>query len=114
MRDLNYALKQLCDRNRDGSHATQHDRERVLDLIASQLQEMGFRQMVVAGLKPKHVEGLVERWKAEGLAIGTIKNRMAELRWWAEKIGKAERRRQGQRSVWYRPTTVRHQHQQGP
>jgi hypothetical protein len=24
------------------------------------------------------------------------------------------RRRQGQRSVWYRPTTVRHQHQQGP
>ena len=88
MRDLNYALKQLCDRNRDGSHATQHDRARVLDLIASQLQEMGFRQMVVAGLKPKHVEGLVERWKAEGLAIGTIKNRMAELRWWAEKIGK--------------------------
>jgi hypothetical protein len=88
MRDLNYALKQLCDRNRDGSHATQHDRARALDLIASQLQEMGFRQMVVAGLKPKHVEGLVERWKAEGLAIGTIKNRMAELRWWAEKIGK--------------------------
>ncbi|MDZ4252603.1 MAG: phage integrase N-terminal domain-containing protein [Sulfuritalea sp.] len=88
MRDLNYELKQLCNRNRDGSYATQHDRARVLDLIASQLQEMGFRQMVVAGLKPKHVEGLVERWKAEGLAIGTIKNRMAELRWWAEKIGK--------------------------
>jgi hypothetical protein len=31
---------------------------------------------------------LVERWKADGLAVGTIKNRMAELRWWAEKIGK--------------------------
>jgi hypothetical protein len=88
MRDLNYALKQLCDRNRDGSHATQHDRARVLDLIANQLQELGFRHMVVAGLKPKHVEGLVERWKADGLAVGTIKNRMAELRWWAEKIGK--------------------------
>jgi hypothetical protein len=24
----------------------------------------------------------------EGLAVGTIKNRMAELRWWTEKIGK--------------------------
>ena len=23
-----------------------------------------------------------------GLAVGTIKNRMAKLRWWAEKIGK--------------------------
>ncbi|MFA5810262.1 MAG: phage integrase N-terminal domain-containing protein [Thermoleophilia bacterium] len=44
--------------------------------------------MVVAGLKPKHVEGFVERWKMEGLAAGTIKNRMAELRWWAEKIGR--------------------------
>ena len=88
MRDLNYELKQLCERNRDGSHATQRDRARVLDLIASQLQELGFRQMVVAGLKPKHVVALVERWTAERLAIGTIKNRMAELRWWAEKIGK--------------------------
>ena len=39
-------------------------------------------------LKPNHVEGLVERWQSEGLAVGTIKNRMAELRWWAEKIGK--------------------------
>jgi len=39
-------------------------------------------------LKPKHVEGLVNRWQAESLSVGTIKNRMAELRWWAEKIGK--------------------------
>ncbi len=88
MRDLNYELKQLCRRNRDGSYATQRDRERVLDLVAGQLQELGYRHMVAASLKPKHVEGLVERWQAEGLAVGTIKNRMAELRWWAEKIGK--------------------------
>ena len=88
MRDLNYELKQLCRRNRDGSYATQRDRERVLDRIANQLHELGFRHMGAASLKPKHIEGLVERWKAEGLAIGTVKNRMAELRWWAEKIGK--------------------------
>ena len=88
MRDLNYELKQLCRRNRDGSYATQRDRERVLDLVAGQLQELGYRHMAAASLKPKHVEGLVERWQAEGLVVGTIKNRMAELRWWAEKIGK--------------------------
>ncbi len=88
MRDLNYELKQLCQRNRDGSYATQHDRERVLALVATQLHELGYRHMAAASLKPKHVEALVERWKAEGLAIGTIKNRMAALRWWAEKIGK--------------------------
>lgn len=91
MRDLNYQLKQLCRRNRDGSFATQRDRERVLDLVANQLQEAGFRHLGATSLKPKHVDGLVARWQAEGLAIGTIKNRMAELRWWAEKIGKASR-----------------------
>jgi hypothetical protein len=88
MRDLNYQLKQLCQRNRDGSYATQHDRERLLDQIANQLRELGFRHMKTASLKPKHVETLVERWKADALAVGTIKNRMAALRWWAEKIGK--------------------------
>ncbi|MCX7214505.1 MAG: integrase domain-containing protein [Burkholderiales bacterium] len=89
MRDLNYQLKQLCRRNRDGSFATQRDRERVLDLVANQLQEAGFRHLGATSLKPKHVDGLVARWQAEGLAVGTIKNRMAELRWWAEKIGKS-------------------------
>ena len=88
MRDLNYDLKQLCRRSRGGSFATQRDRERVLDLVADQLQELGYRYMTAASLKPKHVERLVERWQAEGLALGTIKNRMAELRWWAERIGK--------------------------
>src|SRR5713101_6999398 len=88
MRDLNYDLKQLCRHNRDGSYATQADREHILDLIADQLQEMGFRHMNAHSLKPKHVEKLVERWLAEQLSPGTIKNRMSALRWWAEKIGK--------------------------
>ena len=88
MRNLNFQLKQLRRRNRAGSYATQRDRERVLDLVAGQLQDLGYRHMAAASLKPKRVEGLAERWHAEGLAIGTIKNRMAKLRWWAEKIGK--------------------------
>jgi hypothetical protein len=88
MRDLNYSLKQLCRRNRDGSFATQADRERILDLVADQLDEMGFHHMDAQSLKPKHVERLVERWLAENLLPGTIKNRMTQLRWWAEKVGK--------------------------
>ena len=83
MRDLNYDLKQLCRRNRDGSYATQADREHILDLIADQLHEKGFRHMDAHSLKPKHVEQLVERWLAENLSPGTMKNRMTALRWWA-------------------------------
>ena len=54
---------------RDGSYATQRDRERVLDLVANQLQELGYRHMAAASLTPKHVKGLVERLQAEGLTV---------------------------------------------
>lgn len=89
MQTLNYELKRLCKHNRDGSFATQVNRERILTLIADQLREMGFVNMHVQSLKPRHVEKLVERWQAEGLGTGTLKNRMSTLRWWAEKSGKA-------------------------
>jgi len=88
MRDLNYDLKQLCRRNRDGSYATQADREHILDLIADQLYEMGVKKLRAEGFKPKHVKKLVDRWLAEKLEPGTIKNRMSVLRWLAQKIGK--------------------------
>jgi hypothetical protein len=45
--------------------------------------------MRATSLKGKHVEALLQRWQAEGLSTGTLKNRMAHVRWWAEKVGKA-------------------------
>ena len=86
MRDLNHQFKQLCRRNRDGSHATQRDRERVLTLIADQLYALGFRGMNTRSLKPKHVEALLAHWREGELSVGTIKNRMTALRWWAQKV----------------------------
>lgn len=89
MDDLTYTLRQLCQRNRDGSFTTQADRMRSLSLAARQLREAGFRQMKASSLKGKHVQALLERWQGEGLSSGTLKNRLSHLRWWAEKIGKA-------------------------
>jgi integrase len=57
--------------------------------MARQLREAGFRQMRATSLKGRHVDVLLQRWKAEGLSTGTLKNRLAHLRWWAEKVGKA-------------------------
>ncbi|KJJ99196.1 integrase [Burkholderiaceae bacterium 26] len=82
-------LVQLCERNRDGSYSTQAARKDVLILSGKQLLAGGFRDLGTQGLKPKHVLHLVERWKAEGLAPATLKNRVAHLRWWAEKVNKA-------------------------
>ena len=88
MRDLNHDFKELCRHNRDGSYATQADREHILDLIADHLHELGHRGLRAQGLKPKHVEKLVAYWLAEELSPGTIKNRMAALRWAVGKLGK--------------------------
>jgi hypothetical protein len=88
MRDLNHELKQLSQRNRDGSYSTRHARERALSLMANQLAGAGFVRLSATSLKPKHVDALVDIWKAESLSAGTMKNRMAHLRWWAERIGK--------------------------
>jgi integrase len=87
--DLTYTLRALCKRNRDGSHATQADRMNILSLVSRQLREAGFRQMRATSLKGKHVEALLARWQAEELKPGTLKNRLAALRWWAQKVDRA-------------------------
>ncbi len=88
MRDLNYQLKQLCRQCREGSHATQAKREYMLSLMANQLHELGYLGMSARSLKPKHIEALVKHWQAQELSTGTIKNRMAVIRWWANKVDK--------------------------
>ncbi|MGH8593949.1 MAG: phage integrase N-terminal domain-containing protein [Gammaproteobacteria bacterium] len=96
MRKLNYELKWLCIGNREGSHVTQASRKRILMLIADQLHALGFPNTGVHSLRPKHVQRLVEVWKNghdalgwKPVSIGTVKNRLAQLRWWAGKANKA-------------------------
>ncbi len=88
MKDLNYQLSKLCRDNRDGSFSTQATRSRILDLIANQLQTLGFRRMQSTSLKPKHVDALLADWREQGISVGTLKNRLSALRWWAKKVNK--------------------------
>ena len=57
-------------------------------MAANELHQMGYRRMQAKSLKPKHIEALVKHWQEKKLSIGTIKNRMAALRWWATKVNK--------------------------
>jgi integrase len=86
---LAFGLKELCARGRDGSFATQSERGRILAAMAADLKAGGFKLPGAASLKPKHVEFLIERWRADGITDRTMKNRMGALRWWAEKVDKA-------------------------
>jgi len=88
MRDLNYQLKQLCRQCREGSYGTQSKREWMLSQMANQLHELGYRKMTPRSLKPKHIEALLKHWRGQELSTGTIKNRMAVIRWWANKVDK--------------------------
>ena len=88
MKGLNHDLKQLCRQCREGSYATQVNREHILTRAANELHALGYRKMYARSLKPKHVDALVKLWFEQGLSIGTIKNRMAAVRWWAAKVNK--------------------------
>jgi site-specific recombinase XerC len=76
------------DTYRESSFSTRATRSKVLNLAAKQLLAHGYKLRDPSGLKTKHISHLVHRWQDEGLAAKTIKNRMAALRWIAEKIGK--------------------------
>ncbi len=88
MKDLNYQLAKLCRDNRDGSFSTQATRSRILDLIANHLLELGYRRMQPRSLRPKHIDALVAHWQEQGIGVGTLKNRLSVLRWWAKKVNK--------------------------
>jgi site-specific recombinase XerC len=88
MRQLNYQLKELCKSNRDGSYTTQVNRHDILQKMADDLHKLGYRGMQASSLKQKHVEALVNQYKNEDLSIGTLKNRLSVLRWWANKVGR--------------------------
>ena len=88
MKDLNYQLSKLCRDNRDGGFSTQATRSRILDLIANQLKELGYRRMQPKSLNPKHVDALLAHWRNQGISVGTLKNRLSAVRWWAKKVNK--------------------------
>lgn len=90
MKRLEYQLKQLASHNRDGSFATQAARKKHLKRVARELRMLGYNQMHVRSLKLKHVHALINYWQRTGHSIGTQKNVLAHLRWWAGKIGKDE------------------------
>lgn len=87
MKDLVFSVQTLCKYNREGSFATHQNRQERLKQAMSELTNLNYRIQDVKQLKGKHIRALVQHWQKNGLAIGTIKNRMADLRWLATKIG---------------------------
>lgn len=73
MDDLVFELRNLCERNRDGSHSTRANRLRILTQVANELRALGFRHLHATSLKGKHIDALIANWQARRLSAGTIK-----------------------------------------
>ena len=86
---LEYQFNQMCNKHREGSHATQANRKAMLKMFAKQLTSCGYNthRMTPNDLKGRHVNKLLELWRKDGVSTGTIKNRMVAVRWWAKKVG---------------------------
>ena len=85
----NADLVKLAARHRENSYSTQRGRSAIVKMMANQLGDMGFNRLKAKNLKEKHALALIERWREERLTAGTLKNRMAVLRWVYEKVGKS-------------------------
>lgn len=88
MANLKGGFIQLCSRNKDGSYATKAKRLSSLISMGGELSELGYKFKDPKSIKPKHVEALISNWRDKNLSVGTIKNRLSHVRWWAEKVGK--------------------------
>lgn len=89
---LQYGFNEIIKRNQDGSYATKANRKRMLMMFAEQLKDAGYKtnNMRPSDFKGRHINALIKKWKDDGVSTGTIKNRMANIRWLAEKIGKID------------------------
>lgn len=92
MDKLQYGINHIISRNRDGSHATQSNRKRMLIMFANTLKDAGYKtnNMRPSDLKGRHINTLLRQWQNDKVSTGTIKNRMSNLRWLADKIGKSD------------------------
>ncbi len=81
-------LINIAKHNKDGSFGTRSKREKSLQSMFKELKEVGYKLPSINNFKTKHVNALVDKWKADGLTSGTMKNKLSHVRWLSEKIGK--------------------------
>lgn len=90
---LSFMFQNVLERrsSRSGyiSDKTGDNRRQILFLAFRQLREDGIYLRYVTHLKGRHIAHLLQRWDREGLANGTIQERISHLRFFARLIHKA-------------------------
>ncbi len=86
-----YQIKQILKYNRDGSPGKQSERHQNLMRCVTELRARGYSaRWDVHKIGKKEVSRLVHDWRERGIAHRTIANRLADIRWLASKVNRAE------------------------
>ena len=85
---LRHSIYVLLSRSKERSQGARADRKGHLRQFADSIHEAGFGLKHIQGLKEKHIQAVVKKWQNKELKNATIKNRMAAIRYIAEKINK--------------------------
>jgi hypothetical protein len=84
-----FQIKKLMKYNRDGSPDRQKSRFNNLMRFIKQLQDRGYgKRWDIHKIGKNEVNRLVDDWRTQKLSHRTIANRMVDIRWLADKVGK--------------------------
>src|ERR1700722_9262949 len=87
---LKRSLYNALKRDHQGSFATRFDRRGILMRSLEEIVDLGFKISNIDQIKQKHIQALVTDWQRKKLSIGTIKNRLAALRYLADTLQKPD------------------------
>ena len=89
LKSINYSIYEFMKQQKGKlSHATLYDRTKRLEAMTKELHSLGYEPTHIGRLKQKHVEILVKHWQKSGASIGTIKNRMFDLRFVCRELNR--------------------------
>lgn len=81
LKEAEYSIRKLFASVTNLSYSARYDYKIDMRLAVGQLHEAGIPLSHIKHFKEKYIRLLVERWKNEGLSIGTIKNRLTKIRY---------------------------------
>lgn len=89
LKSVNHSIFQLMKQHQAAlSFEKRYGTTSRLTTMMKELHQLGFIVRHISGLKQKHVQALVNHWQEKSLSVGTIKNRLSDLRFVCDATGK--------------------------
>lgn len=91
LKKVKYSINQFMSQYKGSkvmSFSTQVSRTNRLQAMFDELHQLGYKVRHLQFLKQKHVDALVEHWKTKQVSVGSMKNRLSDLRFVCKALRK--------------------------